>query len=808
MWAINNRHDTIAQILLDHGASVDVKTSSGRTALDFVIPHSPLYDYLASRGYVSSSLPDFYDSGHNPLDPQSIDMDDNMDDLTHRLMVESAFNLDVNMDHLRLDEDSDSDLAHNIDDPDNFVWDRCKPDQMFVFSEGDIPRILDLAITQMEPKRTKGQKPVPADILFLSSRYAHYYGSGETVDNLLLPACSRIRSLIMSKKDDISFLAFWLSNCTLLLYYLRKDPGLLQATIHHQRSIGQLITDISILITQDAERRLDIVLDSSILDHETIPGLDDIAYQSEWRLFKKSKKKNNKTHKEEMDELYGLSKLSAKMKPSPRNVTSILGSVLFVCDLYEIHPIIIQEILSQLFYWLGTVIFNRIMSNRKYLARSRAMQIRLNVSAIEDWSRQNNRQPEDVVSEFGDMKDVKKYPSLYQLCRKHFAPLVQLLQWLQIFTGFGDNSTKGDSNGSTPTTTVAAASSGDFSNVISTLQQLTALNPTQLLHVAKKYRAEVGEKGLSKEYKQYLAKLNLHYRNENSHSAKVVSSTIHNVMDAGTKKGNSNGLEEHEEAKKEKEKRKSIENEIPKIFERPSSNGAPTTEKSKEEAAKGKEKPAEEKVDEKVTEEKKEEKPVEEKATPKSVQETEELEEESDNANRFANSTAPIPPSPSVVSPTSLFLNDNEYEVSYDAGSGSAPLELYLDASAVLPFVVPTLAEMVFVWGYGLGGSRRSHNGKVHIPALPAEFLDRLEEAIGNSNLVNNKITSYDDEYGNGYDHANASDEDADIKMEEEIRRANINPVFGKLAVPERSAQKMWGNPDEEEEVDEFKSVW
>ncbi|CRK42878.1 hypothetical protein BN1723_019068, partial [Verticillium longisporum] len=53
-----------------------------------------------------------------------------------------------------------------------------------------------------------------------------------------------------------------------------------------------------------------------------------------------------------------------KAKPAPRNVTSLLSSTLFVLDLYDIHSVITSQITSQLLYWIGAELFNRIMSNR------------------------------------------------------------------------------------------------------------------------------------------------------------------------------------------------------------------------------------------------------------------------------------------------------------------------------------------------------------------------------------------------------------------------------------------------------------
>jgi hypothetical protein len=62
---------------------------------------------------------------------------------------------------------------------------------------------------------------------------------------------------------------------------------------------------------------------------------------------------------------------------------------------------------------------------------------------------------------------------------------VQLLQWLQCFSSLGE----------------------DLESVVGTLQQLPRLTPQQLLHAAKYYRPEVGEKGLHKSARNYILHL-------------------------------------------------------------------------------------------------------------------------------------------------------------------------------------------------------------------------------------------------------------------------------------------------------------
>lgn len=364
------------------------------------------------------------------------------------------------------------------EDQQEFVWERCLPDQMFVFQNHELERILDLIITHMTPQRSPSQKPVPANLLFLAARYAHYHASPELLAELLTSAMDKINLVVDRHQWDMTMLAFWISNATLLLHYLKKDPGLVESTNEFQAHLAELINEIFILIIRDAERRINKNLDTAMLDHETIPGFEDVQFQNEWKLFRS---KTKPKAPEPAEKRFRPPSPKRRMQTSPRNVTSLLSSTLFVLDLYDVHSIIIAQILAQLIYWLGSELFNRIMTTRRYLARTKAMQIRMNISALEDWARANNRQPEHY--ENGSTTSTGE--NTVDAARRHLAPVIQLLQWLQCFS-------------SLPT------DDPNLEALKSTLQQMQRLTPTQLIHTAKNYRPEVGEKGLPKPAMKYL----------------------------------------------------------------------------------------------------------------------------------------------------------------------------------------------------------------------------------------------------------------------------------------------------------------
>ena len=363
------------------------------------------------------------------------------------------------------------------EEEEEFIWERCVGDQMFVFQDGQLDPILDLIITHMTPQRSPSQKPVPANLLFLMARYAHYHMTGALLGDLLTNAMDRINDVVEQHQWDMTILAFWMSNATLLLHYLKKDAGLVQATPRFQLELSELINEIFILIIRDAERRMNRVLETALLEHETIPGLDDIAFQGEWKVFKSK----TKTPELPPEKRFRPPSPKRRAQTSPRNITSLLSSTLFVLDLYDVHSVITSQIIAQLFYWLGAELFNHVMTTKRYLSRTKAMQIRMNVSVLEDWARSNNRQPEHYENGSSTMTG----EGVVDAARRHLNPVIQLLQWLQCFTSLGE----------------------DHESLVGTLTQLQRLSPTQLIHAVKNYRPEVGEKGLPKVHMKFLVQL-------------------------------------------------------------------------------------------------------------------------------------------------------------------------------------------------------------------------------------------------------------------------------------------------------------
>lgn len=89
------------------------------------------------------------------------------------------------------DDDDDEEGIPNV-----FVWDRCEPDQMLVFSLNDLGVIFDVVITTMKPVRQRAYRIIPANVVFLCARYAHYFSTPELLEELVVGAMERIEAAV------------------------------------------------------------------------------------------------------------------------------------------------------------------------------------------------------------------------------------------------------------------------------------------------------------------------------------------------------------------------------------------------------------------------------------------------------------------------------------------------------------------------------------------------------------------------------------------------------------------------------------
>ncbi|KAJ1310241.1 hypothetical protein OPQ81_006983 [Rhizoctonia solani] len=147
--------------------------------------------------------------------------------------------------------------------------------------------------------------------------------------------------------------------------------------------------------------------------------------------------------------------------PQPADVIALLGGAHTLLTLYGVNPTLTIQLFSQVLSWAACEMFNRILTRKKYLCRSRAMQINMNISVIEEWAITDAGLPRGVVS--------------------HFTPVKELLRWLQLLSSIQE-----------------------FPNLVATIQTFKSLNPLQMRRAVRDYRYEKNEGRMDDECAQYL----------------------------------------------------------------------------------------------------------------------------------------------------------------------------------------------------------------------------------------------------------------------------------------------------------------
>lgn len=518
IWAVYCDRKDIAVELLNYGADPKVKAKSGITAFDLLKPGTEMYDFFEEHGLMKEAEPvipplataDFYKS--------TAVFGGQDDELLDNIRLQTA-GLNIHNDHdTGLYQDSDAFISSNSLLGDEFEFNKLLKNQYIIFSDYDIPAILDM-IFNLNTKHAH-KTTYPAAVVYQCVRYADHMKHNEIlVENFLNLAFMKIRSETASKtgvtshysEGDIVLQSYWLSVVNFIFFYLCRDDEFFK---RYPKVLQDLITTFQSLMIELANSikfRLNGIVDDCLLNYTSIPDISQTLYKNDWNFFKK-KHPSKSTYEEIYQMLYPPS-VKEQMRPSPIKITQTFGALLYVLELHNTHPLVTQQTLSIVFYWLGCTLFNRIISTKKYLSRTKAIQLRLNISVVEDWARSNDRTPElpqtdkELLKLFPytllsdelvktaslsgvahyrgnvhDITDVAFYhTSLFSIVKVQMEPMFELLQWLQCLSHIQHED-----------------------EVVAMVKPFTKLTSGQLWRCMDKYRYEVDEEKVDKSVRRVI----------------------------------------------------------------------------------------------------------------------------------------------------------------------------------------------------------------------------------------------------------------------------------------------------------------
>ncbi|KAJ7487517.1 DIL domain-containing protein [Mycena galericulata] len=383
---------------------------------------------------------------------------------------------------------------------------------MLVFSPPSLPQIFESLITNFQPSFRDSQ---PANTLYMLARFACLTCDHTWLEDLIIGATDAIEETFFERADDVTCLVFWLRNTTLWLHLLRCDNSINEACemLGSFELIEEVINSVFVFIIRFAERRIDQMLDAALLDYVPLASeFGSVQFESEWaflRPFTGKKKapppsmpptsirtgvapappspnrpaspsgsisastsRSFSSLKQSFSRARAPSVASTPLQslfsdapppPSPADVTLFLTALHTLLTLSDVNPALTTQLWSQVMYWTSCEIFNRILTRKKYLCRSRAVQIGMNLGALEEW-----------VGQMGLPRGVQS----------HFNPVRDLVNWLQCLSSITE-----------------------FDNLVATIQTMSHINPLQMRRAVREYKYEVNEGRMTEECVQYLTQL-------------------------------------------------------------------------------------------------------------------------------------------------------------------------------------------------------------------------------------------------------------------------------------------------------------
>ncbi|KZV77519.1 hypothetical protein PENSPDRAFT_3851 [Peniophora sp. CONT] len=507
---------TVVAFLLTHGASLFATTRRGLTPLDIVAAHTTvpgredvallLAEAMRSQGWEGGRM----DARRKAVEARMAKRTRRrtvQEDVGRMLAISARWWGDADV----WDDDESSDGSDDEgEDVDERVY-TPPPDygSMLVFAPPSLPYIFHSLITDFEPALRNAE---PANALYMLARFACLACDNTWLEDLIIGATDAIEDAFFNRSEDLEVLVFWLYNTTTWLHLMRCDNAINETceALGSFVLIEEVINSVFVFIIRYIERHIDGLLDSALLDHAALPTeFNGVQFEDEWsflRSFKKKPAPPSQPHTPTrpttpppsqpvsprgnfaslrntfsraragsaapttpLQSLFAAEQAQQQTQPSPpagpspADITDFFDALQTLLTLSGINPALITQMWSQVIYWIACELFNRILSRKKYLCRSRAVQIGMNIGALEEWAARANL-PRGVV--------------------QHLAPVRDLLNWLQCLSSITE-----------------------FTALITTVQTMRHLNPLQMRRAVRDYRYEVNEGRMDDECAQYLAQL-------------------------------------------------------------------------------------------------------------------------------------------------------------------------------------------------------------------------------------------------------------------------------------------------------------
>uniref|UniRef100_A0A803VKA6 Myosin VC n=1 Tax=Ficedula albicollis TaxID=59894 RepID=A0A803VKA6_FICAL len=316
---------------------------------------------------------------------------------------------------------------------------------MMEYKKEDEERIIQNLILDLKPRGVVVNMipGLPAHILFMCVRYADYLNDADMLKSFMNVTIDGIKQVVKEHSEDFEMLSFWLSNTYYFLNCLKQYSGeeeFMKYNTPRQNKnclkhfdlseYRQILSDLAIRIYH----QFIIVMENNI-QHMIVPGM--LEYES-------------------LQGISGLKPTGFRKRSSSIDdtdtytMTSVLQQLSYfystMCQ-NGLDSELLKQAVKQLFFLIGAVTLNSLFLRKDMCSCRKGMQIRCNISYLEEWLKDKNLQSSNAketlepLSQAAWLLQVKKITDddAKEIC-EHCTSLstVQIVKILNSYTPIDD----------------------------------------------------------------------------------------------------------------------------------------------------------------------------------------------------------------------------------------------------------------------------------------------------------------------------------------------------------------------------------
>ncbi|NXO83270.1 MYO5C protein, partial [Sitta europaea] len=316
---------------------------------------------------------------------------------------------------------------------------------MMEYKKEDEERIIQNLILDLKPRGVVVNMipGLPAHILFMCVRYADYLNDADMLKSFMNVTIDGIKQVVKEHSEDFEMLSFWLSNTYYFLNCLKQYSGeeeFMKYNTPRQNKnclkhfdlseYRQILSDLAIRIYQQfiivMENNIQYMIVPGMLEYESLQGISGLKPT-------------------------GFRKRSSSIDDTDTyTMTSILQQLSYfystMCQ-NGLDSELLKQAVRQLFFLIGAVTLNSLFLRKDMCSCRKGMQIRCNISYLEEWLKDKNLQSSNAketlepLSQAAWLLQVKKITDddAKEIC-EHCTSLstVQIVKILNSYTPIDD----------------------------------------------------------------------------------------------------------------------------------------------------------------------------------------------------------------------------------------------------------------------------------------------------------------------------------------------------------------------------------